>query len=197
MFVLLLSLVSPLYINLIFSIAFLIFFISNFTVFLEIFSLVAPCFVFNFNSRKRKQTIVVFDFNTKSTSKINNLNIFYFKKIESRLCYSLGQLAIVTPSVGKCSSWSNYTLILRKFISYLQANPFWLKKNINSLDFISVIIKQLMTSFLSCFVNLNLNWKMPSIKVLDRILWPIKNYVRFEVPKKCLTLFYIHCPSLL
>ena len=60
-----------------------------------------------------------------------------------------------------------------KIISYLQATPCWIKtKTINSLAFISVIIKQLMLIiFFFCFLGLaflkNWNWNMPIIKTIE------------------------------
>ena len=71
-------------------------------------------FMFNFNSRKSKQTLSS-TFNTKSTSQINKLKYLLFKtKIQSNFFYSLAWSAIATQGRTKCNSACCYILIFEK-----------------------------------------------------------------------------------
>ena len=103
-----------------------------------ILSLAVLCFVFNFNSRKWKQTLIVFHlwYKIKFENK-QAKNIFHLKsKLNQIFCYSLAWSANVTSGIRKFNSASNYVLIFGKLF------PYWLKtKNINSLIFISTRIK--------------------------------------------------------
>ena len=87
---------------------------------------------FNFNSRKRKRILIVFDLWYKINFKNKQVKYLLFKNyIESSFCYSLIWLAIVISGIGKCCIASNYILIFGKWFQICKL-IYWLKtKNIN------------------------------------------------------------------